>query len=101
MIPNDTLIVLVLAGIVLFTMLVFLFIQIITQRAERRFYKVEIAEARDVAAELLDRVMAKDYHDYSVGRHIQAPKLPDAKELEKILETTEEDRQKADGLPVT
>ena len=55
--------------------------------------------------ELRDRLMSKDFHEYSVGMVIQ--KLPakvrtDAEEAEAALGgVTDEDRRQADRLPVT
>ena len=99
MISDQNLMFLVGVAVLLFAVLVFLFIMIINQRAERKYHRVEMADARAVAKELMDRVMAKDFHDYSVGRHIQNP--TSAEELAKILDVTDEDRQDADRLPVT
>jgi len=54
---------------------------------------------------LRDRLMSKDFHDYSVGKVIQ--KLPakvrtDVEEAEAALGgITEEDRRQEDRLPVT
>jgi len=98
MISDQNLILLVAVAVVLFAMLVFLFILITNQRAERKYNRIEKADLQDVINELMDRFMAKDFHEYSVGRHIQQP--TDAEELEKILDVTDEDRRAADGIPV-
>jgi len=91
MISDQSLMLLVGVAVLLFAMLVFLFIQFISQRAECKYYRSQLGNA-------LDRLMAKDFRDYSIGRHIQQP--TDAEELEKILDVTEEDRRAADGIPV-
>ena len=100
MISDQNLMLLVGLAVLLGAMLLFLLVLIINQRAERKYHRVELADAREVAKELLDRFMAKDYHDYAVGRHIQQPPTT-AEELEEILGTTDEDREEADGIPVT
>jgi cytidylate kinase len=98
MISDQNLLLLAGLAVLLGMMLLFLWALIINQRAERRYNRIDRGELQDVINELLDRVMAKDYHDYAVGRHIQKP--TDAAELEKILGTTDEDRREADGIPV-
>ena len=54
--------------------------------------------------DLRDRLMAKDYHDLSVGKRIQKVKpKTDVQQVEDALigGITEEDKRQADRLPVT
>jgi len=66
-----------------------------TWRAERKAHLAEIKDLRD-------RFMAKDFHDYAVGRHIMDKKpMTDAEYVEQLYDITKEDKEQADRLPVT
>lgn len=60
------------------------------------FYRKDVKDLRD-------RLMAKDFQDFSVGQRIQQikPTKTDVEQVEKALGMTEEDKQLADRLPVT
>jgi len=79
------------AGIVLVGLIAIIILLIVFHRNDTR--------------DLRDRLMSKDFHDYSVGKVIQ--KLPakvrtDVEEAEAALGgITEEDRRQEDRLPVT
>lgn len=53
--------------------------------------------------DLWDRLMAKDFHDYSVGKRIQKiePVKTDVEMVEEALGITEEDKKRSDRLPVS
>ena len=54
--------------------------------------------------DLRDRLMSKDFHDYSIGKAIQTRRkepLTDVQEAEQALNMTHEDRLQSDRLPVT
>jgi len=58
---------------------------------------------RSDTRELRDRFMAKDYHDYSVGKVLQKaqPKVADdVAEVEELYGITDRDKQEVDRLPV-
>jgi hypothetical protein len=56
---------------------------------------------RSDVRDLRDRLMARDYHDFSVGKKIQKQKpLTDVEQVEKALGITQEDKELSDRLPV-
>lgn len=58
------------------------------------FHRIDVRDLRD-------RLMSKDYHDYSVGKAIQRKKpLTDVEQVEEALGITQEDKELADRLPV-
>ena len=81
----------VFAGTVLVGLIAVIILLIVLHRSDTR--------------DLRDRLMSKDFHDYSVGKVIQnlPPKVrTDAEEAEAALGgVTDEDRRQADRLPVT
>lgn len=53
--------------------------------------------------DLRDRLMSKDFHDYSVNKVLQKaePKvMTDAEQVKEIYGITEEDKERSDRLPV-
>lgn len=58
---------------------------------------------RNDVRDLRDRLMAKDFHDLSVGRRIQKIKVPktDVEQAKEALGMTDEDKRLEDRLPVT
>lgn len=57
---------------------------------------------RNEIRELRDRLMARDYHDYSVGKAIQKAKpLTDVQQAEAALGITPDDKAMSDRLPVS
>lgn len=74
---------------------VFLIIMSVSWHSERKALLAEIKDLRD-------RFMAKDFHDYAVGRHIMDKKpMTDAEYVEQLYDITKEDKEQADRLPVT
>jgi hypothetical protein len=74
---------------------VFLIIISVSWHSERKILLQEIKDLRD-------RFMAKDFHDYAVGRHIMDKKpMTDAEYVEQLYDITKEDKEQADRLPVT
>ncbi len=54
--------------------------------------------------DLRDRLMSRDFHDFSVGKAIQAARpiiQSDAEEAERALGVTQEDKELSDRLPVS
>ncbi len=54
--------------------------------------------------DLRDRIMSKDFHDYSVGQVLQKAKpkvMTDAEQVEEIYGITKEDKEQVDRLPVS
>jgi len=66
-----------------------------------RYFTQERKDMREVTKDLLHRLMAKNFQDYSAGMHIQNKALTDAEMVEKLYDITEEDKIKSDRLPVT
>lgn len=85
------------AGIVIAGLIVVIILQTI-------FHRITVKDMREESKDLRDRLMSRDFHDFSVGKTIQAAKpviQRDAEELEELLGATPEDRELADRLPVT
>ena len=76
-------------GSVIFALIVVIILLIVFHRSDSR--------------DLRDRLMAKDYHDLSVGKRIQKVKpKTDVEEAEAAIGgITRADREQADRLPVT
>jgi uncharacterized membrane protein YccC len=93
---NDPMVFLSVAfGMIIICLFVLMILQLVYFKSERRNYRDEIEDLRN-------RFMAKDFHDYSTGRHIlNARPLTDVEEVEKLLGIDEEEKRLADRLQVT
>jgi hypothetical protein len=92
----DPIISLVVAFVIVTVSLFLLMIlQITSSNAERKRLLAEIEDLRN-------RFMAKDFHDYATGKHIlDTHPLTAVDQVEKMLGIDEEEKQRADRLPVS
>jgi len=65
-----------------------------------RYFNQERRELRKVNAQLHDRLMAKNFGDYSAGVRMQKKPMTDVEVMEKLYDITEEDKIQADRLSV-
>ena len=66
-----------------------------------RYFNQERKGLHEINKGLFDRLMAKNFQDYSAGIRIQQKPMTDVEIVEKLYDITEEDKEKVDRLPVT